>query len=105
MQAAERTWDSCDPKKERVRKSLKTRRGECEKLATRASEQRREEDRGGILNWEGLAVRWESGRIVIRAVVLGGGHKDLCGVVRSIGQVGALASHEESIDKANSIDK
>jgi hypothetical protein len=29
-QAAGRTLDSCDPEKERVRKSLKTQRDECE---------------------------------------------------------------------------
>ena len=49
--SGERTRDSCDPKNERVRKSLKTRRDECEKLVTRASERRGEEDRGGVLNW------------------------------------------------------
>jgi hypothetical protein len=47
-QPAGRTRDSCDPKNERVRKCLKTRRVECEKLMTRASEQREEEDRGGV---------------------------------------------------------
>jgi hypothetical protein len=51
-----RARDSCDPENERVRKSLKTRRDECEELVTRASEQREEEDREGVLNWQGLAV-------------------------------------------------
>ena len=41
----------------------------------------------------------------MRAVVSGRGHKDLSGVVRSVGRVGALASHGESIAKVNSIDK
>ena len=58
-QTAGRTRDSCDPKNERVRKSLKTRGDECEKLVTRASGQREEEDRGGVLNGQGLAVRRE----------------------------------------------
>jgi hypothetical protein len=88
-----------------VRKSLKTRRDECEELVTRASEQRREEDRGDVLNWQGLAVRRECRGIVMRAVVRGRGHKDSCGVVRSGGRVGALASHGESVAKVNSIDK
>jgi hypothetical protein len=104
-QTAGTTRDSCDPKNERVRKSLKTRKDECEKLVTRASEQRGEEDRGGVLNWQGLAVRRECRGIVIRAVVRGRGHKDSCGVVRSGGRVEALASHGESIAEVNSIDK
>jgi hypothetical protein len=41
----------------------------------------------------------------MRAVVQVRGHKDLCGVVRSFGQVGALASHGESIATVNSTDK
>jgi hypothetical protein len=104
-QSAERTRDSCDPKNERVRKSLKTRKGECEELVTRANEQRGEEDRGGVLNWQGLAVRGECRGIVMRAVVRCRGHKDLCGVVGSGGRGGALASHGVSIAKINSIDK
>jgi hypothetical protein len=47
-QPAGRMRDSCDPKNERVRKRLKTRRDEYEKLVTRAGEQRGEEDRGGV---------------------------------------------------------
>ena len=43
-----RARDSCDPRNERVRKCLKTRRDECEELVTRASEQRGEEERGGV---------------------------------------------------------
>jgi hypothetical protein len=104
-QSAERARDSCDPKNERVCKSLKTRKGKCEELVTRANEQRGEEDRGGVLNWQGLAVRGECRGIVMRAVVRGRGHKDSCGVVRSGGRVGALASHGESVAKVNSIDK
>ena len=90
---------------ERVRKSVKTRRDECEKLVTRASEQRGEEDRGEVLNWQGLAVCGECRGIVMRAVVRGRGHKDSCGVVGSGGRGGALASHGGSIAKINSIDK
>ena len=104
-QAEERTRDSCDPKNERVRKSLKTRRDECENLVTRASEQRGEGDRGEVLNWSGLAVRRECMGIVMRAVVRGRGQKDSCGLVRSGGRVGALASHGESIATVNSIDR
>jgi hypothetical protein len=88
-----------------VRKSLKTRRDEYEKLVTRASEQREEEDREGVLNWQGLAVCRERRGMVICVVFQGRGHKDLDGVVRSVGGVGALASHGESIAKVNSIDK
>jgi hypothetical protein len=58
-QTAERTRDSCDPENERVRKSLKTRRDEWESLVIRASEQRGEEDREEVLNWQSLAVRRE----------------------------------------------
>jgi len=47
-QPVERRRDSCDPKNERVRKCLKTRREECEELVTRANEQRGEVDRGGV---------------------------------------------------------
>ena len=72
---------------------------------TRASEQRGEEDRGGVLNGQSLAVRRECRGIVMRAVVQGRGHKDSSGVVRSVGRVGALASHGESLAKVNSIDK
>ena len=104
-QAAERTRDSCDSENERVGKSLKTRRDECEKLVTRASAQRGEEDRGGVLNWQGLAMRRELREIVMRAVVYGGGHKDSSGVEGCGGRVGTLASHGESITNVNSIDK
>jgi hypothetical protein len=43
-----RTRDRCDTENERVRKCLKTRRDECEELVTRASEQRGEEEHGGV---------------------------------------------------------
>jgi hypothetical protein len=36
-QGVDRTRDSCDPKNERVRNSLKTRRDECAQLVARAS--------------------------------------------------------------------
>jgi len=88
-----------------VRKSLKTRRDECEKLVTRASEQRGEEDRGEVLNWQCLAERRECRGMVICAVVRGRGNKDSCGVLGSFERVGALASHGESIVKVNSIEK
>jgi hypothetical protein len=88
-----------------VRKSLKTRKDECEKLVTRANAQREEEDREAVLNWQGLAVRREWRGMVICVVFQGRGHKDLCGVVRSGGRAGVLASHGESIAKVNSIDK
>jgi hypothetical protein len=87
-QTAGRTRDSCDPENERVRKSLKTRRDECEKLVTRASEQRGEQDREGVLNWQSLAVRREWRGIVMYAVVPGRGYKDSYGVVRSGGRAG-----------------
>jgi hypothetical protein len=64
-----------------VCKSLKTRKDECEKLVTRAREQREEEDRGGVLNGQGLAIRRESRGIVMRAVAQGKGHKESFGVV------------------------
>jgi hypothetical protein len=47
-QAVGRTRDRCDPRDERLRKCLKTRRGECEKLVTRAGERGGEQDRAGV---------------------------------------------------------
>ena len=47
-QAAGRTLDSCDPEKERVRKSVKTRGDECTELMARGSERQGAEDRGGV---------------------------------------------------------
>ena len=88
-----------------MRKSLKTRRDEFEKLVTRASEQRGKGDREGVLNWEGLAVVRECRGRVIRAVVRRRDQKDSCGVVRIVRRGGALASHGESIATVNSIDK
>jgi hypothetical protein len=41
----------------------------------------------------------------MRAIVQARGHKGSPSVVGSVGRVGALASHGESIAKANSIDK
>jgi len=98
-QTAEKTRDSCDPEKERVHKSLKTRRDECAKLVIRANEQREEENRGGVLNGRGLAVGREWRGIVMRAVVQGRGHKDSAVVAGSGGGVGALASHGDSISQ------
>ena len=72
---------------------------------TRASEQREGEDRGGVLNWQGLAVRREWRGIAMRAVVWGRGHKYSFGVAGCGGRVGALASHGENVAKVNSIDK
>jgi hypothetical protein len=72
---------------------------------TRASERREEKDREGVLNGQGLAVRREWRGIVMRAVAQVRGREDLCGVVRSVGRVGALASHGESLAKVNGIDK
>jgi hypothetical protein len=43
-----KTLDSCDPRNERVRKCLKTRRDECEELLSIAGEQRGEENRGVV---------------------------------------------------------
>jgi hypothetical protein len=63
-------------------------------LETRASEQRGEEDREGVLNWQGLAVRREWGGIVMRAVVQGRGHKDSPGVAGSVGRQGTASSIE-----------
>jgi hypothetical protein len=47
-QTAGRTRDRCDPENERVCKSLKTWRDECEELVGRANERRGAEDGGGV---------------------------------------------------------
>ena len=47
-QTAGKTRDRWDTENERVRKSLKTWRGECAESVTRVSEQCAEEDRGGV---------------------------------------------------------
>jgi hypothetical protein len=60
---------------------------------------------GKVLNRQGLAVRRESGGIVMRAVVQGRSHKVSDGISGSMGRVEALASHGQSIAKVNSIDK
>ena len=57
------------------------------------------------LNGQGLVVRREWRGIIMRAVIQGRGCKESLGVAECGGRVGALASHGESIAKANSIDK
>jgi hypothetical protein len=88
-----------------VCKSLKIKRGECGKLETRTSEQRGEEDREGVLNWRGLAVRREWRGIIMRAVGQGRGHKDSPGVAGSVGRQGTASSKERTEIRVEPFDR
>lgn len=75
------------------------------KVSDKSERTAAEEDRGGVLGGCGLAVRWELGGIIMRAVLQGRGCNESLGVVGCGGRVGSLASHGGSIAKVNSIDK